>query len=222
MKFKSFRPIDRSPALLVRAAYSPHRTHGGQYMASKTLSLVLAVFFVADGVSAAQPSARPDFAAIRRAVEEHFQSTDDYEPGDLVTQSQVQAALKSVVEAGWKVPSAGRVVELALPDRSFLAGQFATRDGRKFMRKVAHHSGGYVRLDHLSTTSSGQRLIRDLISQKDGDKFIEYLATTPGGRRLGSMLANTRQGTDLNKRTGHIYTVDDLLTVLQDIYTKTK
>jgi hypothetical protein len=90
------------------------------------------------------------------------------------------------------------------------------------MRRVGGQPGGYSRLDRLSTIAGGQQLIRDLIRQKDGDQFIAYLATTSGGHHLGSMAANTRNGVNLNKPTGRIYTTDDLLVALKASYERSK
>lgn len=86
------------------------------------------------------------------------------------------------------------------------------------MRRVARHPGTYSRLERLSTISGGETLIRDLIRQKDGDKLIEYMATTPGGHNMGRMAASTKQGVDLNKATGHIYTAGDLVAELEKAY----
>ena len=177
---------------------------------------------MADSSAAAQQSARPGFDVINRAVEDHFNSLPDYQAGDLVTQSQVEAALVSVRDAGWDVPESDRLVKLALPDSSFLASQFATREGRKFARKIARHPGAYGRLDRLSSIARGQKIVRDLIAQPGGDKFIEYLATASGGQNLGRMLAGARHGSDLNKPTGRIYTAADLLAELQRVYAATK
>jgi hypothetical protein len=150
------------------------------------------------------------------AVERYFDSLPDYQPGDLVTRSQVAKALAKVAEAGTKVPDAQRILSATLADSSFLAKELSTPAGRKFMRKVARHPGAFSRLDRLSTIPRGQTLVRDLVRGADGDKFIEYLTTTRGGRKLGSTLAGARQGADLNEPTGRIYTAEDLMAALDE------
>jgi hypothetical protein len=172
---------------------------------------------LAAGVARAQRPSPENSNAGYTAVKQYFASLPDYQPGDLVTRSQVAKALAKVADAGAKVPAADRIVAATLPDNSFLARELSTPAGKKFMRKVARHPGAFSRLDRLSSMSRGQTLVRDLIRGADGDKFIEYLATTPGGRKLGSTLAGTRQGTDLNQPTGRIYTAEDLMAVLEQM-----
>ena len=206
----------------VRIAGQRATRRWAERIAVRFVSCFLAVLTLADSGRAAQQPPRPPFEVVVGALQDHFQSQEDYRPGDLVTQSQIVAALESVRDAGWDVPDAERIVELAPADNSFLATQLGTPAGRKFMRKVARHSGAYIRLDRLSSLPRGKKLVRDLIAQRDGDKFIEYLATTTGGRNLGGMLANAKQGANLNAPTGRIYTADDLLAELQRVYAKSK
>jgi hypothetical protein len=150
------------------------------------------------------------------AVEQHFASLPDYQPGDLITRSQVAEALTKVADAGAKVPHAEEILAASLPDTAFLARELSTPAGRKFMRKVARHPGGFDRLERLSSISRGQTLVRDLIRGADGDKLIEYLSTTRGGRSLGNALAGARQGANLNQPTGRIYTADELMAAIEE------
>jgi hypothetical protein len=166
-------------------------------------------------VAPTQPAAPPDFAVVKAAVEKYFAGMKDFQPGDLIRQSQVEQALAVVEAAGWDVTEKAELVKRALPDGSFLVKELSTPGGRKFMRRVARHAGTYSRLERLSTIAGGETLIRDLIQQKDGDKLIEYLATTQGGQKMGRMAANTRHGVDLNKPTQRIYTSDELLAELE-------
>jgi hypothetical protein len=159
---------------------------------------------------------------VESAVLTSLGARKDYQVNDLVTESQIDQALDAVLIAGWDVPGREAIAKRALADGSFLAKEFSTPDGRKFMRRVATHPGGYSRADRLSTISGGQQIIRDLIRQKDGDQFIAYLATTSGGKNLGRMAANVRNGVDLNKPTGRIYTAGELLSVLKETYDRVK
>jgi hypothetical protein len=168
----------------------------------------------------AQPPLQLDFRTIHNALVGHFASLDNYQPGDLLCQSQIEAGLDSVRNAGWEVKQAPRIVALGLADNSFLVRELSTARGRTFMRKIARYPGAYARLDRLSSVSRGESLVRDLIRQRDGDKLIEYLATTKGGHHLGGMLAGAQQGADLNKPTGRIYTAEDLLAELKREFVK--
>jgi hypothetical protein len=164
---------------------------------------------------AAPPTAPPDFTAAIQSVENHLRSSADYQPGDLLTQSQIEGALEQLRKDGWELSDPGPVVKAGLPDDSFLARELATPAGRKFMRKIARYPGGFSQLDRLSSISRGKMIVRDLIRRPGGDTFVEYLTTTNGGRKLGGMLAATPNGVDLNKPTGRIYTADDLISALQ-------
>jgi hypothetical protein len=203
--------MDSNSKQSVRAAAQ----RGGVFRRGLTAVLVVVSFTMAAGANGAQRPAKDQFSIARAAVEQHFTSLPDYQPGDLVTRSQVLEALEKVSDAGAKVPDAARIVELTLPDSSFLARELSTPAGRKFMRKVGRNPDGFSRLDRLSSISRGQSTVRDLIRNPNGDKFIEYLATTRGGRKLGSTLGGAQGGTDINKPTGRIYTAEDLLSELQ-------
>jgi hypothetical protein len=180
------------------------------------------VLLLAAAASAAQQPAMPEFAVVTTAVEGFIATLEDYQAGDLVTQSQIAQALDKVRDAGWNVPEPDRIVQLALADDSFLARELSTPAGWKFMRRIARHQGAYARLDRLCSISRGETIVHDLVRQRDGHKLIEYLATTKGGRNLGGMLAGARHGQDLNKPTGRIYTADDLIAELERVYDEAK
>jgi hypothetical protein len=104
---------------------------------------------------------------------------------------------------------------MGLADNSFLIRELSSPAGRKFMRKISRQPGVYARLDRLSTISNGQKTVRDLIRQPGGDELLTYLASTKGGKNLGRSMAATHNGVDLNKPTGRIYTVNDLIAALK-------
>jgi hypothetical protein len=162
----------------------------------------------------------PKLPMVVQAVEAYFASLPDYQPGDLVEQSQVAGALDAVELVGWEVPQRKQIVDLALADSDWLVRELSTKKGKRFMRKVAKHKGGYLRLDRLSSIADGKAAIRVLIKDPGGDEMIEYMDTTSGGFELGRMMADAKSGVDLNKPTGRIYTADDLVSVLQVLYAR--
>ncbi len=167
----------------------------------------------------ASPQAKtPDFDAVAKVVRSHFASRPGYQDGDLISRSQIDAVLESAAAAGWKVHNGREIVELGLPDNSFLVRELSTPTGRKFMRKIATLPGGYSHLDRLTSIPRGEAIVRELIRKPGGDEMVAYLATTKGGRRLGKSLSGVRGGADVNKPTGRVYTADDLLDVLQQAY----
>jgi hypothetical protein len=183
----------------------------------------LVILSMAGSLAAAQPSAQPETDKLQRIVDHFFSTQNDYQPGDLIVQSQIAEVLKAVRVNGYKLAgeqeetTAEKVVKLGLADDSFLPKEFSTPAGRRFMRKIAMHPGAYSQLDRLSSMARGEKLIRDLIHERGGDTLVEYLTTTQGGKNLGRMLAGARHGSDLNKPTGRIYTADDLLIVLRQV-----
>ena len=176
-----------------------------------------ALLLIAATATAAEPTP-PTLDKVSQAVAGYFQSLDNYQPGDLVSQRDVAGALEAVAAVGWEVPNSKKIVALALADDSFLVRELATPRGKKFMRKIAKSAGTYSRLDRLSQINKGQDAVKILITDPGGDTIITYMATTPGGRNLGAMMAGTPNGTNLNKPTGRIYTADDLLAVLKKLY----
>jgi hypothetical protein len=169
-------------------------------------------------VAAAQRPNAPDVGLVTRTVEAYFVALPDYEPGDLITRSQIEQVLTKLADSGAAVPGADKIIERGLDESSFVAKELASSSGRKFMRKLARNPSTFAHLDRLSRIPRGETLIRDLIREKDGDKMIEYLATTKGGRNMGRMMANVHNGNDLNKPTNRIYTAADLLAAIKTAY----
>jgi len=169
-------------------------------------------------VMSAQAVKKPDFAKVAAAANDYFATKRGHEEGDLISQKDIAAVLKNVADVGWEVPNEKDVVELGLPDGSFLVRELATPGGKSFARKIARVKGGYPHLDRLSQIPRGKQTILDLIRDPGGDKMIEYMATTKGGYRMSRSMAQIRGGVDLNKKTGRIYTSAELLGVLEAIY----
>jgi hypothetical protein len=179
---------------------------------------VLALFLAPVGTASA--AAPPPFNRVVQTLTDYFRSLPDFQRRDLLSQQHVAGALDALAKAGWDVPDADKIVELALPENSFLVGELATPDGKEFIRKISQSPGTYSRLDRLSRLSQGQQIVSQLVGDVGGDVFITYLATTNSGHNVGTMMAGTQDGTDLNLPTGRIYTADDLLAVLKKAYAK--
>lgn len=177
--------------------------------------IVAASFLMVDFALAAPRDNRLSADQLAAAIERWFAAQDNFEPGDLITRSQVKDVLSKLADAGAKVPDAEKITELALDDSSFIVRELSTTSGRKFMRNLAKDPGGFARLDRLAKISGGEKLVRDLVNDKGGDKLIEYMATK-GGRK---MMSDVPGATDFNKPTGRIYTVDDLQAAVEAAWT---
>lgn len=165
-----------------------------------------------------QPKPIPPFSELKQAVLSYFQSQPDYEPGDLITREEVEPLLKQIEKLGLPLPDAKQILEKVLAEDSFLAEQFSTPEGQKFMRQIKDYPLGYDRVDRLSRLQRGQSIVRELIRGPDGAKMIQYMTTAPGGKNMGGMLTNAPEGEDFNAPTGRIYTADMLLACLEKIH----
>lgn len=175
---------------------------------------------LAQGATGAPAASPPSFDRVIRALTDYFKSLPDFQRADLLNQEEVTAALAAVAKVGWEPADSKEIIGRALPTNSFLVGELATPDGKRFMRKISKNPGTYSRLDRLSRLSQGQQVVSQLIGDIGGDVMITYLATTNSGHNMGKMLAATPGGTDLNLPTGRIYTADDLLAALKKSYAK--
>jgi len=198
----------------------PRRSEFKDQLVRRTVRAALAVvcLLATCSVLAAAPQKIPDFDIVASTVHRYFAAQSDFQNNDLIRRSQIEAVLKNVAAAGWKLDNSQQVVELALPDSAFLVRELSSPTGKKFMRKVAVKPGGYLHLDRLSMIPRGERIVRDLIRDPNGDTLITYLATTKGGHNLSKMMGGVRNGVDLNKPTGRIYTANDLLAVLKKLH----
>lgn len=207
-------PDDR----LVRAT-NPHFFVASRRRALQSVVVVVALSALLS-VARARAAEMPDFSSVSQAVQQSLGADENYEPGDLITQSQVKNALNDVARVGWEIPDSQAIVKMALADNSFMAKELSSSHGKKFMRRITKYPGAFSRLDQLSTISRGHQVVRELIRAKGGDDLIQYMATTKGGEKLGHMIAGAQHGVDLNKPTGRIYTAEDLIALLKRIYTK--
>jgi hypothetical protein len=157
----------------------------------------------------------PSLSELRQAVLRYFRAQRDYRPGDLITRDKVEPLLAQLRRTMLPLPDAKQILEKVTAKDDFLAEQFRTPDGRKFMRQISRYNDAYDRLDRLSRLPHGKQTIIDLIRGPDGYKMIEYMTTAPGGKVLGDQLSNAPKGKNFNDTTGRIYTAEMLLRRLE-------
>ena len=160
----------------------------------------------------------PKFPVIRNAVVRHFASMPNFQPGDIVSQSNVRPVFDHLRQMGWTVAQRKAILALVLEDKDFLVRQLRTDNGRKFMRRIAKYPSAYDRLYRLAAMRGGRRTVVDMIQAKDGYKMIEYLTTSKGGKNLGRLLGNVPKGSNFNRPTGKIFSVDSLVVHLKTSY----
>jgi hypothetical protein len=160
----------------------------------------------------------PKFSLIRDSVLRDFANMTDYQPGDIISRSEVDPIFKHLRQMGWTVTDEKAILGQVPGDSDFVVRQLRSDSGRGFMRKSAGYPHVYDRLYRLSILPGGRQIVHDLIHGKGGDELMEYLAKTQGGANLGAMLQRVPRGTDFNKPTGHIFTADQLVQRLQISY----
>lgn len=183
-------------------------------------TVIALVASMPSGIASAAGKKPPTQEQIVAAASATFEELSGHKPGDLISQSQANAALQAAAKLGWQAGIESRLAGRALPDGHFLIQRKSSRKGRSFLRKVGK-SGGYAQLDRLSSTSDGKKHIKYLIGQRDGHLLITYMATTSKGRNLGRQMANVRRGVNLNKPTDRIYTAEQLMVAIKELYRST-
>ena len=162
----------------------------------------------------------PTFEQVQKTAEKHFATLKKYRKGDLLTQSDVAPVFDQLEKLGWKVADRAEILKLFLGDRELMVRMLRTEDGRIFMRDIEKLPGGYDRVDHLSRLSDAETLLWRLTTGPDGYKMIDYMTKTPWGETMGEMISQAPNGQGFNKRTGRIYTEQQLITRLKQSYAK--
>ena len=157
----------------------------------------------------------PPFSEVQKTVWQHFEKQGDFQPGDLITREQVEPLLAQLQRMGLPLSDAKQILDKLPAKGDFLVEQFSTPGGRKLMRRVAAAPDVYDRLDRLSQMPHGRQTVRDMISSPGGEKMVDYMTKSPAGVGVGKIMSSGQQAEQFGSPTGRIYTVDVLLTRLQ-------
>ena len=159
---------------------------------------------------------------VRRIVVETLADRRDYQPGDLISRSEVNQVLSQLALLGWSPDDRAQIEADTLSDSSSLVRILRTTEGRRFMRKVAGQEQVFDRLDRISQVAGGEALLQSLVKLPDGERFA--MRKPPRGRPdLLDLLpknasGKTRTIKDYDKRTGQIYSEADLIKRLEASY----
>lgn len=148
---------------------------------------------------------------VKQVVAEHFQALPDYRPGDIITQSEVEAVLKRLATYGFRPADSQEIIADSLPDSSSLVTLLRSSRGRKYMSKVKGYTLIYDRLDRVSRVSDGVTTLDMLIRLPNGEKFSHLKSQLPKGvpdildlmPKKGNGLVRSIK--DYGKPTGRIY-----------------
>lgn len=177
---------------------------------SQRVRLLITSVVVLCGSSSAAVESRPlpDPKTVHAVVAAALRKHTDYQIGDLITRTQITAAADAVAaQTGWRL-NANQYEELVargIEDRSFLARQLTSKEGRKFSRQISRYKLGFDQLDRMSSMPQGRSTVERLVHGPDGYKLLEYMATANGGRELAKMLSGTHRGGNFDAETGRIY-----------------
>ena len=186
-------------------------------MRQTCLAVLLAVL---SGLRFAQAggAAMPSFDQVQKLVDRQLATLSDYQPGDIVSQQQVEPIFEQLKQLGWIVRDRAEIMKLVPGDSDFIVRELRGAEGRPFMRQSGKYPLAYDRIDRLSRMIMGEKNVRALIRGPDGYKMIQYMTSTPYGRNMGQMLSQDPHGADFNSPTGRLYTADALLGRLQQSY----
>jgi hypothetical protein len=163
-------------------------------------------------------AALPSFDQVQKLVDRQLATLSDYQPGDIVSQQQVEPIFEQLKQLGWVVRDRAEIMKLVPGDSDFIVRELRSAEGRTFMRQSGKYPLAYDRIDRLSRMIMGEKNVRALIRGPDGYKMIQYMTSTPYGRNMGQMLSQDPRGADFNSPTGRLYTADALLSRLQQSY----
>jgi len=163
----------------------------------------------------------PSWAQVQEIVSRQLSAKKNYQPGDLITQSDVKPVFEKLRFAGWKVAEEPKILGALLKDSDFIAQKLRTGAGREFMRQIAIYPGAYDRLYRLASLPSGKKTVMALINGKGGYEMIEYMTTSQGGQNLSKQLSNIPGEKNFAQPTGRIFTEKELVSTLHQFYQKT-
>ena len=157
---------------------------------------------------------------LREVVTAYFDKKENFEPGDLIDQGDLNQILVELEHIGWKVSDADEIKKLLLPQDHIVARTFATPKGTRFMRKVAGYQLIYDRMHRTAELPGGQALVRDIVKLPNGEIYAK-MDPVPGNPTLTELLPKRRNGktpppTNFDKPTGYIYTIDQLRKRLEE------
>ena len=162
----------------------------------------------------------PDWSTLEQVASRHLATLPDYQPGDLIVESNVMPMFDQFQQMGWNVTERRVIQRQLIKDADFVARKLRTKKGMKFMRNIVKYPDAFDRLYRMAALSGGRTLVNDLIAEPAGHEMIEYLTTSKGGKNMGKMLARAPKGSDFNKPTGRIFTEKQLLDRLRECYAR--
>ena len=172
---------------------------------------------------AAQRKPLPSLADVRETALRHFELLQDYQPGDVISRSEVEPLFVHLWQMGWTVIDRKSILHHVPTDGDYLVKQLRTPAGRKLMREIGKSPNVYDRLERLSRLPRGRQILRELIGRPGGAEAVKSLAATTDRKKAVKLISKTiKVGAGFYKPTGRLYTVEMLLTRLEKSYQAAK
>lgn len=157
----------------------------------------------------------PTFDAVTRIVERQFASKPRFERSDLISRSDVEPIIDTLIDLGWRPGDVEELYDAFLPDNNSLVVALRSEAGTKFMRQVGKLPGMYDRLERLLWLSNGAQLLKQLTTDPKGAEIAQRWTTAEGIADMQARIANDPRGANFAMPTGHIHTVDEFLASLK-------
>ncbi len=160
----------------------------------------------------------PTWGQVEQIVKKNVGDRYGYQPGDIISRTDVQQALAKLEAVGWRPIDRQKILKATPGDDEFIVTRLRNPEGWNFMRHIATYPEGYDRVDRLLHMPRGEAMVTDLITNPGGYKLFQYMTSSQGGIEMGRMLESIPSGHDFNDPTNRIYTVDKLLARLKQSY----
>ena len=157
------------------------------------VSLSVLCLFLALGttrlVSAQVSDAFPDARQVDAVIAKYLNDLPKRQETDLITSDDIQGLFKELEHIGWNVSDQREINQRLLKDSDWMVKQLRTKQGTKFMRKIADFPGGYAQLDLMRESKQGQKEVAGIITTPGGEELIEFLSTSKVGHNTSKLLA---------------------------------
>ncbi len=168
-----------------------------------------------------QPTVRiqsfPNASKVEALISDYLGNLSDRQETDLISRDDILSLFEELEDIGWYVSDQREFKERLLDDSDWLVKKLRTRQGTKFMRKIAQYPGGYAQLDLMRESKQGKKEVSGIITTPGGEELIELLTTTKVGRNTSQKLA--AQHRSKSKHVAHrLYTKADIYKQLKVSY----
>jgi hypothetical protein len=183
-------------------------------MKTTLLAFFLPFLFAWVSASAVAVSNTESAENLRGTIERYFSSMEGYQPGDLISQSQVEELQLYLLRTQGRISATHpRLLHQVLPDEAPLIRSFYLDDGAEVLREAAKRLHGYDRLQALAHTVPGRAQISAAIGSKSPDLLVNSVKQVLSSEtRSNSPEQDERQ---VKSEDNHIFTLEQFIEASQ-------